>query len=232
MCKETANSQHAYLLDSIDKASKALSLFELLRNKKFTTGTTKQDNWLEEILLSFITIKMHTIFDNTRNALCLDKFLKNNVRHITNSKNINDISKQFEIIKKKHCLLIKQIKNNRHENGHIPQKTKLGVTEEVAVEIRKLGKITNNQDYINQKSVLPEQMRFSVGNFPVKEAKELSEAVRKELSGYSGTVNTREIEVIHLEDEGDIPTIRPGVETLYRFGKRLDFTIWYQETAN
>lgn len=179
MSKETANSQLAYLLDSIGKALKALSLFELLRNKKFTTGTTKQDNWLEEILLSFITVRIHTVFDNTRDALCLDKFLKNNAKYITDIKNIEDISKRFEIIKNKHCLLIKQIKNNRHENGHIPQKTKLGVTEEVAVKIKKLGKITNNQDYINQKSVLPEQMRFSVGNFPVEEAKELSEQLLK-----------------------------------------------------
>ena len=183
MCKETANSQHAYLLDSIDKASKALILFELLRDKKFTTGTTKQNNWLEEILLSFITVRIHTIFDNTRDALCLDKFLKNNAQYITNSKNLEDISKRFEIIKNEHCLFIKQIKNNRHENGHIPQKTKLGVTEEVAVKIRKLGKITNNQDYINQKSVPPEQMRFSVGNFPVKEAKELSDQLLKLILG-------------------------------------------------
>lgn len=183
MRKETANKQHAYLLDSIDKASKALSLFELLRNKKFTTGTTKQDNWLEEILLSFITVRIHTIFDNTRDALCLDKFLKNNAQYITNSKNIEDISKRFEIIKNEYSLLIKQIKNNRHENGHIPQKTKLGVTEEVAAKIRELGKMTNNQDYISQKSVLPEQMRFSVGNFPVKEAKELSNWSLKLISG-------------------------------------------------
>lgn len=183
MCKETANGQHAYLLDSIDKASKALSLFELLRNKKFTTGTTKQDNWLEEILLSFITVRIYTIFDTTKDALCLDKFLKNNATYITDIKNIEDVSKRFEIIKNKHRLLIKQIKNNRHENGHIPQKTKLGVIEEVAVEIRKLGKITNNQNYINQKSVLPEQMRFSVGNFPVKEAKELSDQLLKLILG-------------------------------------------------
>ena len=166
MCKKTANSQHAYLHDSVNEASKALSLFELLKNKKFTTGTPRQDNWLERILLSFIIVRMHTIFDNTRNALCLDKFLKNNAQHITNSKNIKDILKQFEIIKNEHCLLIKQIENNRHENGHIPQKTKLGVTEEVAIKIRKLGKMTNNQDYINQKSVLPEQMRFSVAISP------------------------------------------------------------------
>lgn len=194
MCKETAKRQHAYLLDSYNKASKALSLFELLRNKKFTTGTTKQDNWLEEILLSFIIVRMHTIFDNTRDALCLDKFLKNNAKYIMDIKNIEDISKRFETIKNKHCLLIKQIKNNRHENGHIPQKTKLGVTEEVAVKIRKLGKITDNKDYINQKSVLPEQMRFSVGNFPAKEAKELSDHLLKLIFGilYPKTIQKEE----------------------------------------
>lgn len=79
---EIANRQLRYLLESISRALEALSLFGLLRNKKFTTGTIKQDNWLEEILLSFIVLKIHTIFDKSRDAVCLEKFLKSGVQYI------------------------------------------------------------------------------------------------------------------------------------------------------
>lgn len=63
-------------------------------------------------------------------------------------------------------------------------------------------------------------------------AKELAEAVRKELDGYSGTVNTRVIEVIILEDEGDMPEVTPGADALKRFGKRLDFIVWFKEPTS
>ncbi len=168
------NEHYAYLLDSIDKALKALDLFKLLRGKNFTTGTTKKDNWLEEILLAFIIFKIHTIFDDSRDAVCLDSFLKNNTQEITGLDR-QKIIKIFGNIKRDHYLIIKQIKNNRHDGvAHIPSKTKLGVIEEIAVKIRNLGKITGNNDYINQKSVSPDKMRFSVGNFPVDEAKKLT----------------------------------------------------------
>ena len=169
------NKYHAYLLDSIDKASKALDLFELLRGKNFTTGAIKKDNWLEEILLAFVILKIHTIFDTSRGAVCLDNFLKNNIQEVTIDSDRQKIIKIFKNIKTDHALIIEQIKNNRHEGiAHIPSKTKLGVIEEVAVKIRNLGKITGNNDYMNQKSVFPEKMRFSVGNFPVDEAKKLT----------------------------------------------------------
>lgn len=61
-------------------------------------------------------------------------------------------------------------------------------------------------------------------------SKELSEAVRKKLSDFTGTVNSRKIELIKLEDEGDLPNLSPGVDVLRRYGKRLDFLIWYKET--
>lgn len=172
---EIANKQQAYLLLSADKASKALSLFELLRNKKFTTGTVKQDNWLEEILLSFIILKIHTIFDKSKRAVCLEKLIKDGVPYIMTLADEQNIIRKFESIKKDHQLIIRQIENNRHEEVvHIPQKTNLGVTEEVAINIRKLGLMIGDERYINQKSVSPEKMRFSVGNFPIEKAKNLT----------------------------------------------------------
>lgn len=63
------------------------------------------------------------------------------------------------------------------------------------------------------------------------EARQLSEAVRKLLDGYSGTVNTREIQSIMLENEGDMPQISAGKDVLRRFGKRLDFIVWFKEAV-
>ncbi|MBI2046157.1 MAG: hypothetical protein HYT28_01955 [Parcubacteria group bacterium] len=179
-----ANKHQVHLLDNIDKAQKSLSLFELLRNKKFTTGTVKQDNWLEEILLSFIILKIHTVFDKTRDTVCFENFLKNNAQHITKKKYIEDISSKFEALKTKHKTLIEQIKNNRHESvAHIPKKTKLGVTEKVAVKIREFGHQIGSEDYKNQKSVSDDKMRFSVGNFPIDNVKDLTTKLLKLIFG-------------------------------------------------
>ena len=183
-CITVANKQQTYLLDSIDKAQKSLNLFELLRNKKFTTGTVKQDNWLEEILLSFTVLKIHTVFDKTRDTVCFENFLQNNARHITTKKDIEDISNKFEVLKTKHQILIEQIKNNRHESvAHISKKTKLGVTEKVAVKIREFGHQIGNENYKNQASVSDDRMRFSVGNFPVVDAKDLTTRLSKLILG-------------------------------------------------
>ena len=61
-----------------------------------------------------------------------------------------------------------------------------------------------------------------------KQARELSDAVRAALDGYSGTVGTVEIEAIRLLDEDDLFADLPDVEGLRRSGKRLDFEIWYK----
>lgn len=180
---QVANKQYAYLLGGSVDAEHGLVIFERLRKKEFTTGTIKQDNWLEKILLSHIVIKLHSIFDDSRDAICLENFIIGNAVHIASKENIKNISNKLNIVKTKHNLLIQQLEYNRHENAHIPSKSKLGVTEEIAVKIRKLGEITNNQGYINQKSVSGKKMRFSVGNFPVKEAKELSDQLSKLIFG-------------------------------------------------
>lgn len=195
MNAEIANKQNAKLLNSINNASRAIDLFELLRNKKFTTGTVKKNNWLEEILLSFIILKIHTIFDKTKDTVSLEKFLKNNAQYITTKENIQNIFKIFEKIQTGHKILIDQIKNNRHEEvAHIAQKTNLGVTEEVATKIREFGQVTGNKRYLNLESVSVDKMRFSVGNFPIQEAKEVIKNLQKIIFGikYSRTLNKDE----------------------------------------
>lgn len=64
------------------------------------------------------------------------------------------------------------------------------------------------------------------------QAKELSEAVRKCLDGYSGTVESVSIEGIFLEDETDVPGFKAGTDVLNRFGKSLTFVVWYKESVS
>lgn len=78
------------------------------------------------------------------------------------------------------------------------------------------------------------QARFQVtcwaGTY--SEAKQLSEAVRKELDGYRGTVSSVVIDSILLENELDAPRLVGGVDVLKRFGKILDFVIWFEESTS
>jgi len=58
------------------------------------------------------------------------------------------------------------------------------------------------------------------------ESRELADVVRIALSDYSGTVNGRYIYTIFIQGEGDIPNISPEFK---RYGKRLDFEVWFKE---
>jgi len=62
------------------------------------------------------------------------------------------------------------------------------------------------------------------------EARQLGEAVRLTLNGYIGTIESLQIYGIFLENEGDLPSIQPGVDRLRRFAKYLDFTVCFKET--
>lgn len=63
-------------------------------------------------------------------------------------------------------------------------------------------------------------------------AKSLSDAVRKELDGYKGTVGSRNILFCFLADEDDMPQIAPETDVLQRYGKRLDFIFMYDEALS
>jgi len=60
-------------------------------------------------------------------------------------------------------------------------------------------------------------------------ARELSEAIRKHLIGYSGTVDGVVIDTILLIDEVDVPSFKAGTDVLNRFGKSLTFVVWFKE---
>ena len=189
--KKLANEHYAHLLANIDQASKALSLFSLLREefvfKKQNSDASsagvlqvKRGNLMEDIVLSYIVIKIHIIFDKSRYALSVKRFLDKEAQYITGRENIERIKKLFHEIEGKYKLLIEKIKNNRnYEIAHLAKNSPLGVIEEVAEKIRDFGRQTDNKEYIEQKSVEPNMERFSVGNFPIKEAENLVKALSK-----------------------------------------------------
>jgi len=59
--------------------------------------------------------------------------------------------------------------------------------------------------------------------------KDLSEKTRKALDGYSGTSASVVIDVIQMQDESDMPGLSADTN-IKRYGKRLDFRIWFKET--
>lgn len=61
------------------------------------------------------------------------------------------------------------------------------------------------------------------------EAKEVAAAVRLALDNYSGTSLETVIDIIHLDNEGDMPEMMAGADVLRRYGKYLDFMVWFRE---
>lgn len=63
-------------------------------------------------------------------------------------------------------------------------------------------------------------------------ARTLAHAARLALNNYSGTVGTCVIQCIQMVNEIDTPVILPGADVLKRFGKSLDFIIWFDEVTS
>jgi hypothetical protein len=60
-------------------------------------------------------------------------------------------------------------------------------------------------------------------------AETLSDAVRKALNGFSGTVNGVSISYLSLQDEGDLDDFEPGNNRISRHGVRQDYLVTYTE---
>ncbi len=61
------------------------------------------------------------------------------------------------------------------------------------------------------------------------DAETLSDAVRKALNGFSGTVGDVVISYIGLNDEGDKDDFEPGNKQISRHGVRQDYLVTYTE---
>jgi len=62
-----------------------------------------------------------------------------------------------------------------------------------------------------------------------EDTRDLADAVRGVLSGYSGTARSIKIYSVFLQNEMDMSEILPAVGKLKRWGKSLDFMVWYEE---
>jgi hypothetical protein len=61
-------------------------------------------------------------------------------------------------------------------------------------------------------------------------ARLLADYTRQALAGYQGEEDGCYIQDIQLADENDMPQYDTEKEIISRYGKRLDFTIWFEET--
>ena len=81
----------------------------------------------------------------------------------------------------------------------------------------------------NNDGMVPSTYQINCWADTMEGARELSEAVRPALNNYSGTVNGVVIQAVQISDEDDMPENIAGTDVLERFGKRLDFNIFYNE---
>ena len=65
-----------------------------------------------------------------------------------------------------------------------------------------------------------------------KQAHDIAEVIRKLLDGYQDTSNGTYIQAAFMTDEGDTINTVAGADELTRFGKRLDFEIWFCESTS
>jgi len=103
------------------------------------------------------------------------------------------------------------------QNANIPAITYQNI---VSPRVHTLGGVDDMVPALYQLNCWAETMRG---------ARELSEAVRDALNNYSGTVRGVVIQATQIVDEDDMPEALAGDDVLNRYGKRLDFKIFYNE---
>lgn len=82
---------------------------------------------------------------------------------------------------------------------------------------------------IGPSGLVESRFQINIWGDTYTENRSIANAVRGLLDGYSGTVGTVEIEAIHMIDESDVPQFPAGKDVIKRYGKRLDFTVWFKE---
>lgn len=77
--------------------------------------------------------------------------------------------------------------------------------------------------------MIPSRWQFTCWATTYTSLRALVSAVRGVLDNYNGTVGSVVIQSIHFIEEVDLMNELPGVDVLRRYGKALDFYIWYNE---
>jgi len=62
-------------------------------------------------------------------------------------------------------------------------------------------------------------------------ARELADAVWRELDNHSGTTGSIYVHCIHFEDEGDLLDMTDDIIGTRKYAKRQDYRIWYKVVA-
>lgn len=88
---------------------------------------------------------------------------------------------------------------------------------------------TRDHTLTDSVDMVPSSWQLNCWEENMPDARSLANAVRVALDNYSGTKSSTVIQCIHLDDEGDILERKPGSDVITRFGKRLDFRIWFNE---
>ena len=75
------------------------------------------------------------------------------------------------------------------------------------------------------------QWEFTCWSDLYSEARAVADALRQAISGFDGTVSGVVIQAVQApSDEHDVPANPAGKDVARRYGKSLDFTIWFFET--
>ncbi|MBN1807185.1 MAG: DUF3168 domain-containing protein [Sedimentisphaerales bacterium] len=84
-------------------------------------------------------------------------------------------------------------------------------------------------DMLEAAGMVKARYQFNCWAAGYAKTREIAEAVRLALDNYSGTASQTVIDVIHLDNEGDMPEMTAGADELGRYGKYLDFIVWFKE---
>jgi hypothetical protein len=74
-----------------------------------------------------------------------------------------------------------------------------------------------------------ERFRINCWAETYSEVKGLADAVRAELNGYDTGNASVDVHIITLENETDLINVNPEVRGLQRYGRAMDFIIWYKD---
>ena len=141
-------------------------LLEITNDKdELQKGSRKER--IQQILIDYIVLKTHCLFDMTRGVISLEK-AKTDLAPYMKEDHLKNYIDLFEKIKNEHQSLIDRIKNNRNINGaHISKIDQLGWDE---ITIKKFDEAFGTGVF---DAVDDEYVWFVISNFPFDEFKTL-----------------------------------------------------------
>ena len=78
-------------------------------------------------------------------------------------------------------------------------------------------------------NMTPSVWRFNCWSETYSEAETVAQTVKAALDDYTGTASGVTIQNAHYESDTDLLEQRAGTDQLTRFGKGINFNVWYNE---